>query len=113
MRRVAEPGHVANLTFFGVTADEIWGACDSMTDVIPVLADPTDAKPGTNSGGTATPPPSTTGTSPSMVTITGSGGLTFNLTLDSSVSSAPAGFVSAIEGVAQFFANQLKDPITV
>src|SRR5205814_9024302 len=67
------------------------------------LSDSEDfAKPsGTSSGGGTSP----SGTaSPSGVTITGSGGLTFQITYDASVTSAPAGFKTAIEGVAAFYA---------
>src|SRR5947209_5699514 len=41
------------------------------------------------------------------------GGLVFNITYDSSVSSAPAGFTSAIAAVVSYYTSVLSDPITV
>jgi len=53
------------------------------------------------------PPPS------SAVTITGPGGLTFNLTFDTSVNSAPAGFTTTVENVARGFSNALRSTATI
>ena len=41
------------------------------------------------------------------------GGLVFNITYDSSVSSAPAGFTSAIGDVVNYYESVFNDPITV
>src|SRR5205814_9344228 len=41
------------------------------------------------------------------------GGLVFNITYDSSVSSAPAGFTSAIADVVNYYESVFNDPITV
>jgi hypothetical protein len=37
----------------------------------------------------------------------------FNLTYDSSVNSAPAGFKTAVEAVAKFYEDHLLDPVTI
>src|SRR6476469_811227 len=58
-------------------------------------------------------PPSPSASAPGAVVITGAGGFTFDLTFDSSVSSAPAGFINTIENVATLFANQLSGSTTV
>ena len=50
------------------------------------------------------------------VTLTGNAaqaGLTFNVTYDSSVSSAPAGFTTAFNNAIQFIASEYSDPITI
>jgi len=47
------------------------------------------------------------------ITITGSGGLTFNLTFDTSVNSAPAGFTTTVENVARGFSNALRSTATI
>src|SRR5205085_3445186 len=47
------------------------------------------------------------------ITITGSGGLTFNLTFDTSVYSAPAGFTTTVENVARGFSNALHSTATI
>ena len=49
----------------------------------------------------------------STVQIGNSGGLVFNITYDSSVSNAPAGFTAAIADVAKFYESVFDDPITV
>jgi hypothetical protein len=41
------------------------------------------------------------------------GGLVFNITYDASVSSAPAGFTSAISDVVNYYESVFNDPITV
>jgi hypothetical protein len=41
------------------------------------------------------------------------GGLVFNITYDSSVSNAPAGFTSAIADVVNYYESVFNDPITV
>ena len=41
------------------------------------------------------------------------GGLQFNITYDSSVSSAPSGFTQAIAYVANYYASVFSDPITI
>jgi len=41
------------------------------------------------------------------------GGLVFNITYDSSVSNAPAGFTSAITDVVNYYESVFNDPITV
>jgi hypothetical protein len=41
------------------------------------------------------------------------GGLIFNITYDSSVSNAPAGFTSAITDVVNYYEIVFNDPITV
>jgi hypothetical protein len=41
------------------------------------------------------------------------GGLVFNITYDSSVSNAPAGFTSAITDVVNYYESEFNDPITV
>ena len=60
-----------------------------------------------SSGGTATTAGST------LVTNTSNAGLTINLSWDSSVNSAPAGFTSVVQKVAQYFASEFTDPVTV
>src|SRR5205085_8175744 len=59
------------------------------------------------------PPPPPSSPPPGAVAITGTGGVTFNLTFDSSAGSAPAGFTTAVESVAQWFANELHGTTTV
>src|SRR5213075_1165162 len=60
------------------------------------------------------PPPPPPSSSPSgAVAITGAGGVTFDVTFDSSTGSAPAGFAAAVESVAQWFANELHGTTTI
>lgn len=49
-------------------------------------------------------------TSPSMVAVTGSGNLTFDLQWDSSVGNAPSWFTTAVEEAATFYANNFTAP---
>jgi len=49
----------------------------------------------------------------STVQVGTSGGLVFNISFDSSVVSAPAGFTAAINYVAQLFASSFSNPITI
>src|SRR5215472_2196796 len=49
----------------------------------------------------------------STVQIGNSGGLVFNITYNSSVSNAPAGFTAAIADVAKFYESVFGDPVTV
>jgi hypothetical protein len=65
----------------------------------------------TATGGDATSEPaSLAGTTVQMGVA---GGLVFNITFDSSVSSAPAGFTSAIAAVVNYYTNVFNDPITI
>ena len=41
------------------------------------------------------------------------GGLVFNITYDSSVSSAPAGFTAAIADVVNYYTSVFSDPVTI
>jgi len=41
------------------------------------------------------------------------GGLVFNITYDSSVSSAPAGFTTAIAAVVNYYTSVFYDPVTI
>src|SRR5438874_5511277 len=41
------------------------------------------------------------------------GGLVFNITYDSSVNSAPAGFTAAVSYVANYYSSMFSDPITI
>src|SRR3954454_584431 len=61
-------------------------------------------------GEEATDPGSLAGT---MVQMGAVGGLVFNITYDSSVSSAPAGFTSAIAAVVSYYTSVFNDPITI
>jgi hypothetical protein len=56
-------------------------------------------------------PTSTGGTT--TFTTTGSGGLTINVTYDSSVNNAPAAFKTVVQQVVQFYASQFNDPVTI
>jgi hypothetical protein len=47
------------------------------------------------------------------VTIGSPGGLQIVLRWDSSVSSAPSGFMTAVEAAAQFYVNTFDDPVTI
>jgi hypothetical protein len=61
---------------------------------------------GSSSGGATTTLGST------LVKSASGTGLSFNLTWDSSVSTAPAGFTTVIQNVAQYYANHFSDPVT-
>src|SRR5205085_624057 len=61
----------------------------------------------------SSPPPLPSPPPPGAIAITGAGGLAFNLAFDSSVSSAPAGFTTAVENVAQWYANELHSTATI
>jgi hypothetical protein len=84
---------------------------DDGSDVEIFLSDASLAKSITS--GTSSGTPGTGATTTNTVKITGTAGIIFNITFDSSVSTAPAGFKTVITDVATFFANELKGSITV
>src|SRR5438874_1360375 len=75
--------------------------------------DPSFARGGGPTLSPPPPPPPPPSPPPGAVAITGAGGVTFNLTFDSSVSNAPAGFTTAVDSVAQWFANELHGTTTI
>src|SRR5438270_5953344 len=91
---------------------------DSQATDIFLYGDPSFAKSNRPSSPPPPPPPSSPPPLPSppppgAIAITGAGGLAFNLAFDSSVSSAPAGFTTAVENVAQWYANELHSTATI
>jgi hypothetical protein len=48
-----------------------------------------------------------------MVQMGADGGLVFNITYDSSVSTAPAGFTTAIAAIVNYYTSVFNDPITI
>lgn len=48
-----------------------------------------------------------------MTTITGAGELTFNLNFDPSTSSAPSGFITDFDAVAQWYADHIHSTATI
>ena len=59
------------------------------------------------------PPGSGQNDGTAVVTGPGGQGMTFDITWDSSVASAPAGFEAGVEAAFQFYATTFSDPITV
>lgn len=49
----------------------------------------------------------------SSVQVGGAGGLVFNISFDSSATSAPAGFIAAVENAAQLYASTFSNPVTI
>jgi hypothetical protein len=76
------------------------------SELNPVTPAPASATGGAVSSGSA----SLGGTT---VQMGAAGGLVFNITYDSSVGSAPAGFTSAISAVVSYYESVFNDPITV
>jgi hypothetical protein len=62
------------------------------------------------SGDTTSEPALLAGTT---VQMGAAGGLVFNVTYDSSVSSAPAGFTTAIAAVVNYYTSVFNDPVTI
>ena len=62
---------------------------------------------GSSGGGTSS------GTGSSLTTNTASSGLVINVTFDSSVGSAPAGFMTQVNAAVQYLESQFNDPITI
>ncbi len=68
------------------------------------------------SGVAVVPPPNNAGQNDGTITIegpNGSNGLTFDITWDSSVASAPAEFKTDVEEAFQFYADEFDNPITL
>ncbi len=58
-------------------------------------------------------PGGTTTSSGTTTTTSSTSGLTINITWDSSVSSAPSGFTTAVQNAAKYLETQFSDPVTI
>jgi hypothetical protein len=87
---------------------------DKQSTGIFLFGGPSFANGGTKGPALSASPPASSPSQPSgAITITGSGGLSFNLTFDTSVNSAPAGFTTTVENVARGFSNALRSTATI
>ena len=69
--------------------------------------------PDATKGGHSAPGGTTTSSGTATTTTTSTSGLTINITWDSSVSSAPSGFTTAVQNAAQYLETQFSDPVTI
>jgi len=86
---------------------------DKKSTEIFLFGDPSFANGGTKEPTLSASPAPSSPSSSGAITITWSGGLTFNLTFDTSVNSAPAAFTATIENVARGFSNALRSTATI
>ena len=69
--------------------------------------------PDATKGGHRSPGGTTTSSGTPTTTTASTSGLTINITWDSSVSSAPSGFTTAVQNAAQYLETQFSDPVTL